>query len=482
MNYETVIGLEVHAQLATNTKIFCGCKLQFGSDPNTQTCPVCLGMPGVLPVLNKRAVEYAVRMGLAVHCDIHEQSIFARKNYFYPDLPKGYQISQYEEPLCEAGHVDVLDAESNVKKIRINRIHMEEDAGKSVHDEVYIKASETGVDLNRCGTPLIEIVSEPDLSSAQEAAQYLTKIRQMVRWLGVCDGNMEEGSLRCDANISLRPVGETKLGTKTELKNMNSIRNVERAIEVEIKRQKRKLNAGEAIVQETLLWDEAESKVRPMRSKEEAHDYRYFPEPDLIPLTLNRDWIEEVRDSLPEMPEARMARWMADYEIPEYDAGVLSSDKALSDFYDVIAKSVEDPKQASNWVMGEVMRILNDEKWEIEDLKASPENLVEIINLVNDGTISNSAGKKVLAEVARTGEAPKAVVEKLGLVQVSDSSELEGVLAKILDDHPDELARYLGGKTKLFGFFVGQAMKATKGKANPQMLNELLKKMLEERA
>ncbi len=480
MQYETVIGLEVHAQLKTNTKIFCGCSVQFGADPNTQTCPVCLGMPGVLPVTNKKVVEYAVRMGLAVNCKIREHSIFARKNYFYPDLPKGYQISQYEEPICEHGWIEIPDENNDIRKIGICRIHLEEDAGKSIHEETFVKKGESLVDLNRCGTPLIEIVSDPEMHSPKEAYEYLHKIRQLVRWLDICDGNMEEGSLRCDANISLRPVGSKTLGTKTELKNMNSIRGVEKALTYEIKRQTAILSNGGNIVQETLLWDESAGKAQSMRSKEEAHDYRYFPDPDLVPLIVEDAWKVQIQNELPELPEARKQRWIESWQLPEYDVSVLNEDRNISDFFQDVADQVENPKQAANWMMGEVSRILNQEKKDIVDLKLSTKDLVEIISLVNNNTISENAGKKVLAELAFQGGTPADMIDKLGLKQISGEDALESVVLEILEESKTEVERYLQGNDRLFGFFVGQAMKKTKGQANPKVINELLKTKLDE--
>ncbi|MBN1782868.1 Asp-tRNA(Asn)/Glu-tRNA(Gln) amidotransferase subunit GatB [bacterium] len=478
MKFETVIGLEVHAQLSTLSKMFCGCSIRFGAAPNSQTCPVCLGMPGVLPVTNRTAVEYAVRMGLAVHCDIQPHSVFARKNYFYPDLPKGYQISQYEEPICLGGWIDVEPEPGEKRKIRIHRIHLEEDAGKSVHDEAYISGNETLIDLNRCGTPLIEIVSEPDIRSPKEAYLYLHKIRQMVRWLGICDGNMEEGSLRCDANISLRPVGTTDLGVKTELKNMNSMRGVEKALTFEVKRQTEILSEGGAVIQQTLLWDEAAGKAVPMRGKEEAHDYRYFPDPDLTPLIVEEAWVREVGESLPELPDDRKNRWTADYGLSDYDASVLNEDRGISDYFEDVVRETDNPKTAANWIMGEVLRRLNEEKTGIENLKVRPGDISHLIRLVNEGTVSHSAAKTVFDHIAETGDTPDKAVEKLGLKQVSNASELGDLVQKVIDDNPDALKKYLGGKDALFGFFVGQAMQASRGKANPKVVQDLLREKL----
>ncbi len=476
--YETVIGLEVHAQLLTRSKIFCGCSTQFGAEPNTQTCPVCLGLPGALPVLNKKAVEYAIRMALAVHCQVHTRSIFARKNYFYPDLPKGYQISQYEEPLAENGHVIIVPENDKQRTIRIKRIHLEEDAGKSVHSEEYVAENESFVDLNRCGVPLIEIVSEPDMRSPLEAYLYLTKLRQLLRWLNVCDGNMDEGSLRCDANISHRILGSRRLGVKTELKNMNSFRGVEKALQFEVKRQKRVLERGGKIEQETLLWDEKKGIAVPMREKEEAHDYRYFPEPDLVPLTLDKKWIDTLFKSQPEMIDERKERWMRDFGLPEYDCSVLLEDREIADYFEAVVEKVRDPKQASNWMMGEVLRILKEEKIKISQLKISPIQLVEIIKMVDDGHITRAAGKKVLNEVVHFGLEPRQIVEKLGLAKVSDSEEIEKIILKVIQDHPDEVEKYLGGREQLFGFFIGQVMKATHGKADPKLVNEIMREKL----
>jgi len=479
MKFETVIGLEVHAQLRTESKIFCGCGVRFGATPNSQTCPVCLGMPGVLPVTNRKAVIFAVRMGLAVHCHIRKQSIFARKNYFYPDLPKGYQISQYEEPICEHGWIEIESDSGDTKKVRILRIHLEEDAGKSVHSESYVADDETMIDLNRCGTPLIEIVSEPDLRSPREAYLYLHKIRQMVRWLGVCDGNMEEGSLRCDANVSLRPAGVQELGVKTELKNMNSIRGVEKALTFEVQRQTGILESGGTVNQQTLLWDEAGGLAVPMRGKEEAHDYRYFPEPDLVPIVVDDDWKEEIRSELPELPDERKQRWIETYHLSEYDASVINEDHAVSDYYESVVSICQDAKSAANWVMGEVMRRLNEDKIEIDALKTGPADLAEIISMIKTGTISHSAGKTVFDHIADTGDSAKTAVEKLELVQVSDASELEGIVDQVLQDNPEALQKYLKGKQSLFGFFMGQIMQVSKGKANPKVIQELLKEKLE---
>ena len=477
MKYEVVIGLEVHAQLSTKSKIFCGCSTQFGSAPNSQVCPVCLGMPGVLPVLNKKVVEYAVKMGLATESQINRQNTFARKNYFYPDLPKGYQISQFDEPICEHGSIEIF-VDGQQKSIGITRIHMEEDAGKSVHDESYVSKDETLVDLNRCGVPLIEIVSEPDMRSPQEAAAYLTKIRQLVRYLGVCDGNMDEGSLRCDANISLRPFGQDKLGVKAELKNMNSIRNVERALEYEIKRQAAVLDDGGTILQETLLWDPVKNVAKPMRGKEDSHDYRYFPDPDLVPVKIEQLWLDDIYKSLPELPDAKSRRFVEQYNLPEYDAEVLTVSKDVADYYETTAKNVTSAKLVSNWVMGEVMRLVNNQKVAINELKLTPVRLSELLKAVENKTISGSAAKTVFEKMVESELNVSQIIEQEGLAQISDSSELEKLIDLVVSENAQQVERYKKGETKLMGFFVGAVMKASKGKADPKQTSELLAKKL----
>jgi len=479
VRFEAVIGVEVHAQLLTESKMFCGCRAAFGAEPNTQTCPVCLGMPGVLPVMNRKAVEFAARTGLAVGAQVRERSVFARKNYFYPDLPKGYQISQYEEPLCEHGVLPVETKEGGIRNVRIRRIHLEEDAGKLVHAEGYVGENESLVDFNRCGTPLMEIVTEPDLRSPRETRLFLSKLRQLVRWLGVCDGNMEEGSLRCDANVSLRPEGEETLGVKTELKNMNSFRGVEKALEFEIERQAGILAGGGRIVQETLLWDEARGLASPMRVKEEAHDYRYFPDPDLPPILLARGRIEALRDSMPELPEARKARWIASYGLSGYDASLLTEDRAVADYFEELVRLTGEPKPSANWVTGEVLRTLNERKTGIDRLAARPEHVAGIMDLIRRNAISQSAGKKVFEAVAETGEDPETAVKRLGLAQVSDEKELQDAARGIIEANPGALKRYLGGHDKSFGFFMGELMKATGGKANPRLANAILKRLLD---
>lgn len=476
MEYETVIGLEVHAQLLTASKIFCGCSTKFGAAPNSHTCPVCLGMPGVLPVLNKKVVEYAMKMALATRCTINATSSFARKNYFYPDLPKGYQISQYAQPLAERGQIEI-EMNGGKKIIGITRIHMEEDAGKLIHDD-YNPASY--VDLNRTGVPLIEIVSEPDIRGTEEAAAYLKRLHEMLVYLEICDGNMEEGSFRCDANVSLRPKGETTFGTRTELKNMNSFRNVQRALEYEIKRQQYVLEGGGAIVQETRLWDDTQGATNSMRGKEEAHDYRYFPDPDLVTLAVDEAWIREIKQSLPELPLEKRERFVRDYEIPAYDAGVLTSSRALADYFEEVVRLSDKPKAASNWVMGDILKFLNEDKRELKDCPILPVSLAQLIRLIDDGTISGKMAKDVIDEMYKTGKSPKAIIEEKGMVQITDEDTLKAAIAGVIAANPNQLSQYRGGKDKLFGYFVGQVMKATQGKANPQLINELLKKMLAE--
>jgi aspartyl-tRNA(Asn)/glutamyl-tRNA(Gln) amidotransferase subunit B len=476
MEYEPVIGLEIHAQLKTESKIFCGCSTKFGESPNTHTCPVCLGMPGVLPVLNRKVVEYTLRMALATHCSIAPLGRFARKNYFYPDLPKGYQISQYELPLARDGWVEI-ETSNGLKRIRINRIHMEEDAGKLIHDE-YQPVSY--VDFNRTGVPLIEIVSEPDITSSEEAATYLKNLREILRYLEICDGNMEEGSLRCDANISLRPVGTSGLGTKTELKNMNSFKNVQKALEFEMRRQKVMLERGEPVVQESRLWDAGRNVTLSMRSKEEAHDYRYFPDPDLVPVVVSGDWIEEVRNSLPELPEAKRERFIRDYALPSYDAQVLTSSKSLAAYFEAALKGFAQPKTLSNWIMSELLRELNRDDREIESCPVSPGNLAELLNLLDSGVISGKIAKGVFEQMYASGKSARQIVEEEGLVQVSDESEIESAIDQALSENPKEVELFRAGKDKLFGFFVGQVMRKTKGKANPQLANEILRKKLAE--
>jgi aspartyl-tRNA(Asn)/glutamyl-tRNA(Gln) amidotransferase subunit B len=470
MEFETIIGLEVHAQLKTESKIFCSCSTRFGAEPNTQVCPICLGMPGVLPVLNQKALEYAVMMGLATHCRISRHSIFARKNYFYPDLPKGYQISQYEEPLCEDGYIEI-ELDGKKKRIGLVRIHLEEDAGKSIHAEEWVPKGETLVDLNRCGVPLIEIVSKPDIRSPKEAYLYLMELKRILEYLDISDCNMEEGSLRCDANVSIRPVGSTEFGTKTEVKNMNSFHGVEKALEYEVERQKRLLSRGERIVQQTLLWNEKENRVVPMRSKEEAHDYRYFPEPDLVPVTLDEEWIESLREKIPELPLERKERLVKQYNIPAYDAEVITSSRALADFYEATCERYSNYKAVSNFIMGEVLRYLRDQKKEIQETQLRPALLAELLELVEKNTIN--------LNVASTGTSPKKIVEERGLAQVSDESAIREVVLKVLEENPKEVEKYLNGKEQIVGFFVGQVMRATRGKANPKLVNQLLRQELE---
>jgi len=475
--YEAVIGLEVHAQLLTDTKIFCGCSTKFGSLPNSNVCPVCLGHPGVLPVLNKKVVEYTVLMGLATDCRINEKSVFARKNYFYPDLPKGYQISQYEEPICEFGKVTIEFKDGSKKDIGVTRIHMEEDAGKSIHD----LGDDTMIDLNRTGTPLMEIVSEPDMRSAEEAVLYLNKLKQVLLYLGICDGNMEEGSLRCDANISIRLKGETKLGTKAEVKNMNSFRNVEKAIEYEIERQIDIIEDGGKIIQQTLLWNAELNQIFPMRTKEEEHDYRYFPDPDLMPVIVDEKWRNEILSSLPELPDARRERFVSQYKLPVYDAQILTSSRELADYYEQVLTETDDYKTASNWVMTDVLKTVNEQKISVKDFSVTPQNLGKLVSLISKNTISGKIAKEVFPEMILSEKDPEVIVKEKNLVQISDTSELESAITKILDANPKDVQDYLGGKEKAIGFFVGQIMRETKGKANPQIVNELLKKKLEER-
>ncbi len=477
MKYEAVIGLEIHAQLLTASKLFCGCSTRFGSEPNTQVCPVCLGMPGVLPVLNKKAVEYAIRMALAVDCKINRRSVFARKNYFYPDLPKGYQISQYSEPLSERGSV-WIELDGKRKKIGITRIHMEEDAGKLLHGEGKEDERFSFVDLNRTGVPLIEIVSEPEMRSPEEAQAYLKVLRDILVYLGICDGNMEEGSFRCDANVSIRPEGGEKLGTKAELKNMNSFKYVKEAIEYEIRRQIDVVESGGKVVQETRLFDASTGVTASMRSKEEAHDYRYFPDPDLLPLLIEDELIEKVRSELPELPQARRERFVREYGIPAYDAGVLTSERALADYYEAVVKSTGEPKISSNWVMGELLRLLNEDKKEVRDCPVSPGSLSSLIKMIKSGEISGKMAKEVFEEMYKTGRPPSAIVKEKGITQISDEKELKRIIEEVIKTNPENLARYKAGKDKLFGFFVGETMKATKGQANPQLVNKLLKELL----
>lgn len=474
MEYEAVIGLEVHAQLLTHSKVFCRCSAAFGAESNTQTCPICTGMPGVLPVINREAVSFAIKTALTVGATIHPLNRFARKNYFYPDLPKGYQISQYEQPLATGGKL-AFEVNGQTKEIGITRIHMEEDAGKLFHGENLGDPEASFVDFNRCGVPLLEIVSEPDLRSPEEARLYLQKLRQLLRYLEVCDGNMEEGSFRCDANVSIRPVGSKELGTKAELKNMNSFRHVKHALEYEVARQQEALEAGEAIVQETRLWDPSKSITISMRSKEEAQDYRYFPEPDLVPLVVDEAWLEEVRSTLPELPDAKRARFESVYGLPAYDAGVLTATRVLADYYEAaVGAFADDPKMVSNWVMSELFGLLNRDGREIGESPVDPGDLAGLLRLMADGAISGKIAKEVFEEMYATGRDAEAIVEERGLEQISDAGELETLVAQVLSENPDAVERYRSGKTQIVGFLVGQVMKATKGQANPKIVNELL--------
>ena len=474
MKYEAVIGLEVHAQMLTETKIFCGCSTKFGSEPNTQTCPVCIGMPGVLPVLNNKALQFAIKTGLATRCRISSYSRFARKNYFYPDLPKGYQISQYELPICEHGLLEII-VDGTMRNIGITRIHMEEDAGKNIHEG---SGNYSFVDLNRAGVPLMEIVSEPDIRSPREAVEYMQKLRQMLRYLGVCDGNMEQGSLRCDANISVRLAGTPEFGTRTEVKNINSFKFVEKALEYEIKRQINVVGSGGRVIQETRLWDPDRGITESMRGKEEAHDYRYFPEPDLVPIVVEEEWVSEIMASLPELPDVRRERFVAEYGLHAASAGLLASERTLADWYEEAVKLGGQPKPVANWVTGELMRLLNEDNKPFEDCPLQPARLVDMLKLIDNGTISGKIAKTVFEEMYRTDQSPEGIIRGKGLVQISDAGEIERTVDEIVSKHANEAERFRAGEAKLMGFFVGQVMKAMKGKANPQMVNDLLKKKL----
>lgn len=473
MKYEPVIGLEVHVQMATESKIFCGCSNKFGSEPNTNVCPVCLGMPGVLPVLNEKVVDFTTKAGLALNCEIREKSVFARKNYFYPDLPKAYQISQYELPICENGYIDIELEDGTQKRIGITRIHIEEDAGKLVH-----VADGSCVDLNRTGTPLMEIVSEPDLRSAEEARAYLQKLKSILKYVEVSDCNMEEGSMRCDANVSLRPAGQEKFGIRAEVKNVNSFKNVERAIKYEEKRQAGVLDGGGTVVQETRLFNADTGVTASMRGKEDAHDYRYFPDPDLVPLVLEKSFIEDIRANLPELPDARRERFISELSLPAYDADFLTTEKSYADFFEKALETHKNPKGISNLIMTELMRHVNEKQCVINEAGISPEYLAEIVKLLDDGKISGNISKKLFEDVLETGKKPSVLVEEKGMAQNSDEGELEKIVQQVIDANPDETERFRSGDKKLQGFFMGQIMRASKGKANPAVVGQLLNKLI----
>jgi len=476
MEYEPVIGIEVHAQLLTKSKMFCGCSTDYmGAPPNTHVCPVCLGMPGVLPVINRKAVEYTIMTGLALNCQVPEATKWDRKNYHYPDLPKGYQISQYDLPLTRGGWLKI-DLDGVRKRIGIRRVHLEEDTAKLFHKEGYAL-----VDFNRSGVPLSEIVSEPDLRSIEEVRQYVTKLRTILTYLGVSSGDMEKGAMRFEVNISLRPRDDEEYGTRVEIKNLNSFRAVFNSLKYEVERQKEILRSGRKIEQETMGWDEVRGVTVPQRSKEYAHDYRYFPEPDLPPLELKREWVESIRAQIPELPDAKRGRFVREYGLSEYDAGVLTTEKAVADYFEGCVKRYPHPKEVSNWVTGEIFRLLKSNGIEIERSKVSPVHLGELLELVGEGAISSSMAKEVLEESFKTGQEPRAIVESKGLVQISDADQLATVVAQVLEDNPKPVADYLGGKEGALRYLVGQVMKATKGKANPSLANRLLKERLEEK-
>lgn len=473
--YESVIGLEVHAQLRTRSKIFCGCSTSFGAEPNSHTCPVCLGMPGVLPVLNKQVVEFALRLALATNCEVASKSVFARKNYFYPDLPKGYQISQYELPLAVGGYLEVPLEQGGTKRIGITRIHMEEDAGKLIHDE---RRALSYVDFNRTGVPLLEIVSEPDIRSAQEAVAYLKELREILVYLEICDGNMEEGSFRCDANVSVRPLGQREFGTRAELKNMNSFRNVQKAISYEIERQIGILKEGGRVVQETRLWDEQRQITYSMRGKEEAHDYRYFPDPDLVPLCIDSHWLQRVGSELPELPAAKRARFISQYGLRPYDAELLTSSRALADYFEACVALYPDARQVSNWISGELLALLNREGVAIQDCPIRPEHLAGMLALLEQGRISRRIAQNLFQEMYHSGAPPEKIVREKGWATLSDMASLRALVDRILQENPKEAEAFRAGKTKLLGFFMGQIMRLSQGRADPELAQRILEEKL----
>ena len=470
--YETVIGLEVHAELSTKTKIFCSCPTEFGGAPNTHTCPICMAMPGTLPVLNEKVVEYAVKAGLATNCEISRNSKNDRKNYFYPDLPKSYQISQFDKPLCEHGYIEIEDEEGNKKKIRLLRIHIEEDAGKLNHDDF---SGESLVDLNRAGVPLIEMVSEPDLRSAYEVEQYLRKLKSILEYIEVSDCKMQEGSLRADVNVSVRKKGTTEFGTRTEMKNMNSFRSITRAIEYEVDRQIDLIEDGGKVEQETLRWDDVSGKTFSMRDKEDAQDYRYFPDPDLVAIKLSDEYIENIKNNLPELPESRKQRYLEQYNLSEKDANIITGSKYLSNLFEGAIKICNNPKAVNNWIISDISRILNETEMEPIEIPFDAEQLGKLITLIDKGTISSSIAKKVLEELFENPKDPEEIVKEKGWIQISDEGAIKEVVLKVLESNPQSVADYKAGKEKAIGFLVGQAMKETKGKANPQMLNKMFK-------